>query len=281
MKATIILLTAAILVVARGLLADDPPAAEASRWQSYFRQIASEYAMTTGGEKPRELKLLDQPIMKWSQPVRGGDDGSIFLWLDEKRPAVIGAFFIWPHASRGHGVSHELHTLADDPLKGVWKERTWTPPANSIRREPVPDAPAPAKSAKLRDFELRRLARRFTATSENRQGQTWQLRLLPHPIYRYDGETAESVGLGALFGFVEGTDLEIVLLLEARAMGDGPRWHFGFARLSDLRLKVRRDEQTVWDADFASYDVMTGAYCTGAIEYRRDPPEVPSRRTKE
>ena len=274
MKSNKVFLATALILIARALIADDPPARETSPWQPYFRQIASEYTMTLDRGKPRTLKLLDQPIMKWSQPVRGGEDGSVFLWLDEKRPAVIATIFTWPHPSRGIAVTHELHTLVDEPLKGVWKQRTWTPPDKSIGWKPVPDVPAPGESAKIRDLELRRVARGFAATSENREGQNWQLRLLPTPIYRYDSDTADAVGSGALFGFVEGTDLEIVLLLEARATSDGPRWHYGLARMSDLRLIVRRNEQSVWEVDFSPYDVLNVAYFNGTAEYRREPPKI-------
>jgi hypothetical protein len=272
MKATPALLTSVLFFVQPALRADDPAAAEASRWQAHFHQIASEYVMTTAGEKPRELTWLDRPIMKWTQPVRGGEHGSIFLWLDGKRPAAIGMIFTWPHPSRGQAVTHEVQTLADEPLKGVWKQRTWSPPGNSIRWEPMPDAPAPVESGKGRDLELRRISRRFNATSESRQGQKRELRLLPTPIYRYDSDAA--LGSGAMFGFVEGTDLETVLLVEARATDDGPRWHFGFARMSDLRLNARRDEQSVWEVNFASYDVMNAAYSNGTAEYLREPPQI-------
>jgi len=71
--------------------AQEPAKPEESRWQAYFRHIAAAYTITAGGQPTRRLALHKQPIMKWSQPVRGGDDGaycgSIVEYLREP-PAV-------------------------------------------------------------------------------------------------------------------------------------------------------------------------------------------------
>ena len=64
---------------------------------------------------------------------------------------------------------------------------------------------------------MRSLAREFNGRSLSDQGQAWELRLLPQPLYRYES-TDPDVLDGALFTLVSsaGTDPEIILLLEAR-----------------------------------------------------------------
>ena len=54
---------------------------------------------------------------------------------------------------------------------------------------------------------------------------TRPLRLLTQPIYKY--ETADSGG--ALFAFVEGTDPEVFLMIEARTVDAGSVWHYALA----------------------------------------------------
>jgi hypothetical protein len=252
----------------------EPVEPEEPGWQTYFRRVAAEYTITIGGTQTRPAMLRQQPIMKWSQPVRGGDDGAVFLWLDGPRPAAIGAIFIWPDALRGKGLTHEFQSLSERPLKAVWKQRTWTPPVNSVQWKPMPGASAFGASPRQRDLEVRRLAARFTAFSKSREGQTWQLRLLPQPVYRYEADQAPALGRGALFGFVEGTDLETVLLLETRAASAGLRWHFACARMSDYGLAVQCDGKTVWEVDSAQVDDFDGAYCGSIVEYLHEPPAV-------
>src|SRR5262249_16389862 len=60
-----------------------------------------------------------------------------------------------------------------------------------------------------------------------------ELRLLPQPLYRYepDRETPDLVD-GALFGFVQGTDPQSLLILEARRDGERIGWKFAFPRMA-------------------------------------------------
>ena len=56
-------------------------------------------------------------------------------------------------------------------------------------------------------------------------GKYHRLRMLTTPIARY-GKAGGTVEDGALFAFVEGTDPEVFLLIEARAGEKGPAWHY-------------------------------------------------------
>ncbi|MAG94065.1 MAG: hypothetical protein CMJ48_09980 [Planctomycetaceae bacterium] len=54
---------------------------------------------------------------------------------------------------------------------------------------------------------------------------TRQLRRLSQPIYRYESDNANLLD-GAMFAFVQGTDPEVFLLLEARSKGNNHQWEF-------------------------------------------------------
>jgi hypothetical protein len=122
---------------------------------------------------------------------------------------------------------------------------------------------------------MRELARQFSAESHNRDDRKWDLRLLPRPIYRFEIDqktepAAEQEVLdGALFGFVEGTDLEIVLSIRAAKTETGYRWEYALARMSDFRLAARHGDTTVWGVDFnSSYDDPLAAYRCPTVEVR-------------
>ena len=101
---------------------------------------------------------------------------------------------------------------------------------------------------------------------------------MPRPIYRYEidrpnapGGEQSDVSDGALFGFVEGTDLEVVLSLQARQTGEGAEWEYALARMSDFRLKVTLGDRAVWEVDRAGFDNPRVAYYCSTVESRTSP----------
>jgi hypothetical protein len=253
----------------------DKPPEKMSGWQRLFRKQAAEYKFVVEGDGSSDVHLVAEPILQWSQPVRGGADGAVFVWTEEGQPIAIGTFFIWPTDDGKQGVTHELHSLSQLPLVAAWHNRRWTPPKDSIVWNPVPDAPKPGTSAEQRLRQMRDLARQFSAESHDKDDRKWDLRLLPRPIYRSDVDrksqpaAAERDVLdGALFGFVEGTDLEIVLSIRAAKTATGHRWEYALARMSDFRLAVRHGETAVWEVDRASFDNPRVAYYCSTVETR-------------
>jgi hypothetical protein len=252
--------------------AQDKGSDKLSGWQKLFRKHSSEYVIRADSLDSPSLQLVREPILNWSQPVRGGADGAVFVWTQAGRPLVIGTMFIWPQKDGKQGITHELHSLSTAPLVGIWRNRTWTPPKDSIVWNPLVDAPAPAATPDQRLRQMRDLARRFSAESYDKEERKWDLRLLPRHIYRYDfagqkteAEADREIPDGALFGFVEGTDLEIVLLIQAHKTDAGPRWEYALARMSDFHLIARLGERTVWEADrrgFDNPDPRLAYYCS-------------------
>jgi hypothetical protein len=272
-----------LLVVAFALAlvdvhADDKPAQKMSGWQRLFRQHAAAYKVAVEGDGGSEAKLVPEPVLQWSQPVRGGADGAVFVWALEGRPVVIGTLFIWPMADGRQGVTHELHSLSQSPLVAIWRDRRWTPPEDSIVWNAIPDAPVPAATPERRLRQMRDLARQFSAESHDKSDRRWDLRPLSSPIYRYgydpkdesspaDGEIVD----GALFGFVEGTDLEVVLSIQARYTVGSYRWEYAFSRMSDFRLIAKHSDKSVWEVDRANFDNPRVAYYCSTVESRTSP----------
>ena len=118
MRTCLVALALAVLGVSSR--ADEPTKTE-SPWQKLFRQHAGDYHFTF--EDERKVEATKEPILFWSQPVRGGDDGGVFLWTSAGRPIAIGTFFIWPLPEGGQGVTHELHSLTPEAFEAEWHGR--------------------------------------------------------------------------------------------------------------------------------------------------------------
>jgi hypothetical protein len=177
--------------------------------------------------------------------------GVLFLWLRDGRPAALGCIFSEPEGKlRGRKVVHEFHALDAEKLLVTRPNalNEWKPQAGLARTE-LPDAPAPAATPGARLLQMRRLAQEFTGYEVDSEGKRWDLRLLPAPLYRYPvGKTG--VIDGALFTLVSnaGTDPEVLLLIEAREEGGKMRWEYACGRFSDRDLHVQRKDKEVWSS---------------------------------
>jgi hypothetical protein len=243
------------------LLAQPPSGADArnDRLRNIYRQEAEKYAFHLDAEQQRPLTLVEAPIQRWSQD----DDwsGDVFLWIDARRPVVLGCILSSPVGSANRNVYHEFHLVSEQPIApaDLRTRRRWSPQEGLARRR-IPDAPQPAANAAVRLTQMRNIARRFTAHMEA-DGQ-WRLRLLPQPLYRY-GEAEGSVADGALFAYVwtRGTDPEFMLLLECSEAAVGPAWNYVLLRFTHRALWLRDGERELWRV--ASHQEPGGAETEG------------------
>src|SRR5206468_1146035 len=81
-------------------------------------------------------------------------------------------------------------------------------------------------------------ADQFSASQTNENGITHDLRLLTRPLYRH-ASNDPNVSDGALFVFVQGTDPEAALLIEARLDERGQlAWQYALARMTFRKVTV-------------------------------------------
>jgi hypothetical protein len=67
--------------------AEDEKAASAERLE-FMKRSAAVYQITLG-EKETGLKLVAEPVLRWTNPVSNVPDGGLFLWLGpEGRPEL-------------------------------------------------------------------------------------------------------------------------------------------------------------------------------------------------
>lgn len=260
------------------LRADDVRAPD---WQPYFRDLARSYRIAPDATPDELFTLHEPPVLRWNQPVRGGDDGAVFVWLQDGRPAAIGTMFCWPHAEGYRVVVNEFHSFLSEPLTALRGEETAWTPQDGITWQDFEEAPGPAATAARRLIQMRQLAGRFRGENRDDQGdgEKWELRLLPQPLFRYNQaervQSAENPVLdGALFALASGTDPEILLLIEVRMTGEGDRWRWALARFSDRPLTAWLDDEEVWTVDRALPTRETGHTYFDVDRLVRPPEEV-------
>lgn len=250
-------------------------------WSRVFMQQALEHEIYSTASPADKFRLLPSAIFRWENPARGPGTGSVFLWVQEDdRPAVIGQVFRFPHHKQfgfpdqggDHVVAHAFHSLADGPIMGVWRQRTWAPAKAGIEWKPVPDAPVPADSTGERMRQIRLLSRRFEAHSIDYEGGRWELRLVPKPLYRWESKDSDAAVRGALLALCQGTDVEILLMIEARKTATGPLWHYACAQFGDFAMHLRLDGIDVWSVPRAPIRDLRGPFLQDVVE-RRDAPK--------
>ncbi len=260
------------LLIALTAVPGQPPAAkdereaqEAARTKrerllEIYGTEAAGYTIYRDASRKEKVELRTEPVYVWTNPVRGGgQDGAVYVWTCRGRAEALGSFFSYPATGRRH-LSHEFHSLSlsvlDVQRQGT-HALTWTPEASGVEMRPIAAAPDPGRSSALRLSEMRALTRDFSASTKDDQGRSWELRLLPQPLFRYES-TDPGVVDGALFGFVTsaGTDLEALLAIEARrsTKTDAPVWHYAAARFTDQELEVRYKGKEVFRAPIILYD---------------------------
>jgi len=208
---------------------------EKGKWVPLFQHYAGEYKIGVGPDANEEARRLPEPLLRWWQPVRGGDDGALYLWAREGRPVAVLTFFTYKLPDGMRCITHERHSFAAGPVEATWRgDKVWRTSKPGLAFKPVPNAPVPADTAPGRLRQMQDLMRDFSANTIDSKGSTWPLRPLVKPLYRYEAKAD-----GALFALVQGTDPEAFVVLEARGDGKDAHWEYAVARFTDLEIRVR------------------------------------------
>lgn len=228
-------------------------------------------------DRPQQpLVRHPQPILRWSNPTAGQVFGEVYLWTDRGRPAFVASFYKFFTPNWGRTL--EVCSLSSNRLVGRAEETTfWSPAEAGLTWQPLTEAERPAATPAARLVQMRRLAAGFQTRLADRRNNDEnsverELRQLTQPVFRYPPPTAEGAYLdGAMFAFVEGTDPEVWLLLEAVANGDTASWQFGLARMNRDALEVRKQDQAVWRTPhldkFHFMDRPQAAYTAFSLEH--------------
>ncbi|HWB07700.1 MAG TPA: hypothetical protein VG826_00545 [Pirellulales bacterium] len=208
-------------------------------------ESASRYALYASKERGEQLKL--HCVLRWANVTRGSVDGATYIWTADGRP--MATVCVYPFAGR---LCDNFQSLAEGPVTAwVDGKPVWRCEQPGLEYQPIADAPAPEESAAGRLRQMKSLAQRFNTTLVGWKADDSDrevLRMLPRPVYRYENDQAKD---GTVFAFVQGTDPEAFLLIEARpdaSNGGNVSWQFAMARRTSGALETHYDSRLVWKA---------------------------------
>ncbi|MDB5306179.1 MAG: hypothetical protein JWO38_381 [Gemmataceae bacterium] len=197
--------------------------------------------------------LTPVPVIRWRNVVRGQEgEAMMVVWSHNGRPVAMASIYPWEGK-----MTHEFDSLSHGAkLIARDKDRViWAPETAGVEFKAVPKAPQPAKTAPERLRQMKTITEGFKATMTGWQADNSDqesLRLLPRPLHRYDLANAKDPDPklldGALFAYVQGTDPEVVLVLEAVGTADQAEWQCAFVRATSGGLEVKSGDEVVWTA---------------------------------
>jgi hypothetical protein len=237
-----------LLGVAAG---QEPPPDDADRAARLKEAEAhlGDLKMTLAG-KDEELRPIDRPLLIYGDTARSNADGTLWAWGPTGRPLVLMETYRNTYAQKNRVNAITLTSTERVVLKTP-QGQSWQPEKTQIELKALPGAAAPEARETGRLRQLREQARRFTAHEFwDPDNSRFELRLLAQPVHRY---SAEKTGLldGAVFVLANGTNPEVILLIEAvAASGNSPaRWQYALARLGSAEMHVSIDGTEIWKQD--------------------------------
>ena len=224
---------------------DDEVTGAAKRFLPYAKATAVKYQLKNENDEPLKMEKAGESLLRWTNPLTvSKNHGELFLWTDRGRPTAVLSMYEYSTDTGNVHEHHEWISLALGPFRATGP-REWSPITAGIELRHVPDAPTPADTPIRRLGQIRELAVEFTAEKTSRQGIKRPIRLMVQPLFRYDTGDPDVID-GALYTFVEGTDPDVFLCLEARLFEGKPAWYYGLTRVVRLRLAVSHKGREIW-----------------------------------
>jgi hypothetical protein len=216
---------------------------KATRTLAAMKDAASRYRFQSPATDST-FRLIPDPILRWSNPVAQEEDAGLFVWTRQGRPEAAAQFFV-----RKSLWMHEFQSLSEGTFSADWGGKTiWAPTKPGLIFRVAPESSPPASNAASRLRQMRAIAESFTASVEFQYENTshYELRLLTRPVYRYTSDDGKTLD-GTLWAFVQGTNPEALLLVEARPGRDNTsQWHYAFAAMTSYPAIAKRSGQSVW-----------------------------------
>ncbi len=219
----------------------------AAKRLEFMKSSVKSYEFSVGPDFKEKLTVETEPLLRFTNPVSGLQDGGFVVWKTEAgRPMVAAQVFL---TSEDLWL-HEFQSLSPTPLKMVQTGKAlWEPNRAGVEVKVVPDAPKPATNPVQRLTQMRDIAKRFTASDKfEGRPQSDELRLLTKPLVRFGANNTDILD-GALFVHAHGTDPELMIVIEAlkKSTDSDHRWYYSLAPMTGYALNASLDGKPVWE----------------------------------
>jgi len=217
---------------------------QASAVHEWADEVATKIEITVGPEES-PATLSKQSLLRWSNSLNGDVYGDCYLWAVESRPvSFLSAYeVIGPQSNR----NLTFQSLCPRPLVAkVNGKIVWSPESAGIEWTELNVEGNRPRNVEAAQRFLRTISNTFEGliSEVDDEQKLRQLRLLSQPIYKY--ETDGNSTAGALFAFADGTDPEILMLLEVGLQSES-KVRYALVRQNHRRLVVKREMETIWE----------------------------------
>ena len=232
---------------------------------------ASIHVYAAPGKKESEAKLVSEPVLRYGDNTRKNDESSLWIWGSKGRPSAIAAIEYYPnYRPQGPSWLYEIASLSAERIsvERITAERgdelAWTAKEPGLKLQTIADADPPADKPVRRLGQMKTLRARFTAHERTLSEGRIELRPLTSPLYRYE-DAANDVIDGAIFSFANGTNPEVLFVLEAYKAKDTQGWRYGLVQMTGAVVNAELDGKQVWDRGEADPPAVRESYINGWI----------------
>ena len=253
------------------LFADgDTDAKDQAAHRERMQRVAQNIHLFTGLERGKsEVVLKTEPVLRYTDPTRKQYDSGLWVW-GAGRPAAIMAIEFYPKHPGGPRWLFEIASLSPERITAnCGSDLNWTAKLPGLKLQELAGAPQPAEKATARLTQIKQLQRRFAATESGTVDGHIELRSLPTPIHRYTDEAAGVVD-GAIMSFANGTNPEVLLILEAHGKTGAPGvWRYSLAQMTGAEVAVQVDGKAVWKSGEADPPATRDSYINGWLAEKK------------
>ena len=214
----------------------------------FFDRVANQYRFSS--DKEIELELTPNPILVTAHQTGIPIRGSIYLWTDNKRPALLVNLFTFQIGQR-FMYRHCVNSLFDQQLTAELNGRVvWTPKSANLKWTDT-DLGKPAQTESRRLLQIRSFARRFKGNFGKLQVSEEKdtLRLMPQPLYRYSSPENQ-VQDGVLMALASETTPVVFLMIElVGADLEQAKYRWALVRTHYVPINVYLDDEPVWSTE--------------------------------
>lgn len=248
----------------------ETPDAERARHLAHMKEVAASIRLLADPQREDSaVKLVEKPILRYSDDTRATHESSLWIWSAGGRPSAVLAVEYYPKGTGGAGGPRWLYEIASLSTERIAAQREpelrWTAKEPGLDLRALAGADPPAEKAVRRLTQMKELRRRFAAHERGSQEGRIELRPLSSPLFRYS-QMGAGILDGAIFAFASGTNPEALLVLEAHAAKEGTAtWHYGLVQMTGEPVVAELDGKEVWKRDQAEPPAVRESYVNGWI----------------